>query len=98
MEALSRILKRVRGENFITGFSVDGRSNGQLIISHLFFVNDTLIICGAELEQIWYLKANYVWFQIIYGLKINLRKSELVLVGDVLNVDALASVLRSKVS
>lgn len=32
------------------------------------------------------------------GLKINLRKSELVLVGDVLNVDALASVLRSKVS
>lgn len=62
-EALSRILKRVRGENFIIGFSVDGRSDGQLIISHHLFADDALIICRAEVEQIWYLKANFVWFQ-----------------------------------
>lgn len=52
----------------------------------------------VEPEQIWYLKAIFVWFQIISRLKINLGKSELVSVGDVLNIEALAGIFRSKVS
>ena len=39
-----------------------------------------------------------MWFQIISRLKINLGKSELVSVRDVLNIEALAGILRSKVS
>ena len=49
-------------------------------------------------EQIWHWKAVFKWFQIITGLKINLGKYELVLVGDVPGVEALAAILRCKVA
>ena len=57
-----------------------------------------LIFRGAGLEQIWHLKAGFVWFQIISGLKINFWKSDLVPVGDVLDVESLAGILRCKVA
>ena len=38
-----------------------------------------------------------MWFQAISGLKINLGKSELVLVGHVPNVEVLADILGCKV-
>ena len=57
-----------------------------------------LIFRGADPEQIWHLKAGFVWFQIISGLKINFWKSDLVPVGDVLDVESLAGILRCKVA
>lgn len=56
MEALSTMLERARRGNYISGFSVSGHSGGQLEISHLLFVDDMLIFCGADPEQIWHLK------------------------------------------
>ena len=60
--------------------------------------DDTLIFCGVNLEQIWHLKSVLVWFQIVSGLKINLGKSKLASIGDVQNVETLASILRCKVA
>ena len=57
-----------------------------------------LIFRGADPEQIWHLKAGFVWFQIISGLKINFWKSDLVPVGDVLDVESLAGIFRCKVA
>ena len=42
-----------------------------------------MIICKVEPEQFWDMKAIFVRFQFISGLKINLGKSELVPVGNV---------------
>jgi hypothetical protein len=50
MEALSRLLARARDGGFILGFDV-GRIN-HISISHLLFADDTLILCGAALEQL----------------------------------------------
>lgn len=62
MEALSTMLERTRRGNYISGFSVSGHSGGQLEISHLLFVDDMLIFCGVDPEQIWHLKTVFVWF------------------------------------
>ena len=43
-------------------------------------------------------KGVFVWFQAISGLKINLGKSKLVLVGVVPTVEALADIFSCKVS
>jgi hypothetical protein len=96
MEALSRLLARARDGSFISGFDV-GRIN-HISISHLLFADDTLILCGAALEQLWHLKGVFVWFQAVLGLKINMGKSELVPVDTVPNVENLAIVLGCKVA
>ena len=96
MEALSRLLFRAREGGFISGYDI-GQTNF-LSISHLLFVDDTLILCGADSDQLWHLKGVFVWFQAASGLKINLSKSELVPVGNVPDVEGLAAVLGCKVA
>ena len=96
MEALSRLLSRAREGGFISGYDI-GQTNF-LSISHLLFADDTLILCGADSDQLWHLKGVFVWFQAVSGLKINLGKSELVPVGNVPDVEGLAAVLGCKVA
>ena len=96
MEALSRLLFRAREGGFISGYDI-GQTNF-LSISHLLFADDTLILCGADSDQLWHLKGVFVWFQAASGLKINLSKSELVPVGNVPDVEGLAAVLGCKVA
>ena len=62
-------------------------ATSQLVISHLLFADDTLSFCGVDPKQIWHLKA--IFIHIIFGLKINLGKYELVPIGDVLNAESL---------
>ena len=98
METLSRMLGRAVEGGYNLGFMV-GQSNGsELLIYHLLFVDDTLFFCGDDLLQIWHLRGVFIWFQAISGLKINLSKLELVPLGQLLNVNELASVLDCKVS
>jgi hypothetical protein len=92
------MLVRVVEGGFILGFSVGNSSENALIISHLRFADDTLILCGVDPDQIWHLRGVFMWFQAKYGLKINLNKSELVPVGHVPNVMELSSILGCRVS
>ncbi len=96
VDALSRMLTRARDGGFISRFDV-GRAI-PITTSHLLFVDDTLILCGADSSQLWHLKSVFVWFQAISDLKVNLGKSELVPVGSVTNVEDLAGVLGCKVA
>jgi hypothetical protein len=63
-----------------------------LYISHLVFADDNFIFSGANPDHLCYFCALFLCFETISGLKINLVKSELVLVGNVNNVDGLASI------
>ena len=96
MEALGRMLDKAVHEGHMLGFSVGNLGGRSLAVSHLLFADDTLIFCEANLEQILILRMILIWFEAVSGLKINLSKSELVLVGVVHNIDLLLNVLGCK--
>ena len=98
MELLSRLSSRAGNGNFIMGFSVGSPTEALLTISHLLFADDTLIFCGSDPHQLWHLKIVFIWFQAVSGLKINMGKFELVLVGNMAAVEELAGILGCKVS
>ena len=50
-------------------------------MSRLLFADDTLIFCDADAEQLQYLSWTFMWFEAILGLKVNLSKTEAILVG-----------------
>jgi hypothetical protein len=54
---------------------------------------DSLIFCEANYEQLRHLRCLFLCFEVVSGLKNNLGKIELVPVGDVVDVEALASIL-----
>ena len=96
MEALGKMLAKVVHEGRMSGFSVDNLEGRSLAMSHLHFVDDTLIFCEANLDQILFLHMILIWFEVVSSLNINLGKSKLVLVGVVHNFDLLLNVLGCK--
>uniref|UniRef100_A0A2N9FS98 Reverse transcriptase zinc-binding domain-containing protein n=1 Tax=Fagus sylvatica TaxID=28930 RepID=A0A2N9FS98_FAGSY len=78
---------------YIEGFSVDNYNASALRVSHMFFADDTLVFCGAARDQLYHLKGVLLCFEAVSGLRINLGKSEIVLVGPVSDVEDLAHVL-----
>jgi hypothetical protein len=73
--------------SFLSGFSVGSKNIGALNISHLLFADNTLIVCGANLDHLHSLHALFLCFKAISNLKINLVKSELVILGNVNKVE-----------
>lgn len=69
------------------------RRSKVLNISHLFFTKDTLVLGGANTDHLRYLRALFLYFEAVSGLKINFAKFVLVPVGCVDNVDSLAGIL-----
>ena len=64
----------------------------------MLFANDTIIFCEVDWEQLVNLKFILYFFELLTGLGVNLNKSEIVPVGIVPNVEALAKFLSCKVS
>ena len=93
MEVLSILLRRAVAGGFIFGCTLTSREGSVCSISHLLFVDDTLVFCKASKDQLIYLRWVLFWFEASSGLKINLDKSEIYKVGDVDNLDSLATVL-----
>jgi hypothetical protein len=98
MEALSKLLDKAIVGNFLTGFSVGGGPSASISVSHLLFADDTLIFYDADPSQLLFFRLVLTWFEAIYGLRINLGKSELVSVGDVADIEELAGLLGCKTS
>ena len=90
VEVFSCLIKRVVDGGFLSGWRVKGRSEEGVQISHLLFVDDTLVFCQASQDQLTYLSWLLMWFEAVSGLRINLEKSELIPVGRVENIDDLA--------
>jgi hypothetical protein len=98
MEALSKMLSTTVDRGLLSGFSVGSRLSEVVNISHLLFADDTLVFCGANSDHLRYLRVLFLCFEAVSRLKVNLAKSVLVLVGNVDNVDGLASILGCGVS
>ena len=93
MEALGRMLNKAIHEGRMSGFRVGNFDGRSLVLSHLLFADDTLISCNADLDHILILHMILIWFKVVFGLKINLGKSELIPVGVVHNIGLLLNVL-----
>ena len=93
MEALSCLLDGAVLVGHILGFTVGTRSNTPLMVTHLLFVDDTLIFCDASASQVEYLREILASFEAVLGLHINLAKSELVPIGEVTNMGKLVALL-----
>jgi hypothetical protein len=98
METLSHLMDRAIGEGYISSFSVGLADQTPMMISHLLFADDTLLFCNADQHQLKYLRAVFSWFEAVSGLKINLSKSEMVLVGNAPYIGDLVEILGCKVS
>ncbi|KAB1210543.1 hypothetical protein CJ030_MR6G010839 [Morella rubra] len=98
MVAFSRMLNKLVEIGAITGFNVERGGHHGVCISHLLFVDDTLILCGDEENQFRNLRCLLLCFEAVFGLKINLAKSELIPIGAVGNVEELAGILGCRVS
>ena len=96
MEAVGKMLDKTVHEGCLSGFSVGVSAGRSLMVSHLFFADDTLIFCDANINQMLILRMVLIWFEAVSGLKVNLGKSELVAVGAVHNMDLLVAVLGCK--
>lgn len=75
-----------------------GNGSGNPIISHLLFVDDTLVFCKADNSHIQTLRALLLCFEAVSGLKVNLGKCEMVPMGAVSNILNLVSLLDCKLS
>ena len=89
MEVFSALLKRAIEGGFLSGCRVKVRGEEGVLISHLLFVDDTLVFCKASQDHLTYLNWLLMWFEAVSGLRINLEKSELIPVGRVENMDDL---------
>ena len=97
MEVLSRLLKKTEDCNLIRGFHVGVMNSIGVSISHLLFADDTILFCDASSEQLLSIRLMLSCFQAFTGLKVNVGKSEIVPIGEVNNLDALANILHCRV-
>jgi hypothetical protein len=93
MVSLSRMMEATENIGLVARVSKGARNNSGLSVSHLLFVDDTLIFCGPNEDQLRNLRCLFVCFEAISGLKVNLEKFEIVPIGEVENVDRLARIL-----
>ena len=91
MEALSRMLVSSTAAGQFSGFTVGNEAGSLMSVSHLLFVDDTLVFCDNT--HITALRGILFRFEEMSGLRINLGKSELVPVGDVPNFQELVEIL-----
>ena len=66
-------------------------------VSHLLFVDDTILFCDADVEQILHIRLLLLSFQAVTGLKVNVHKCEMVPIWEADDVHALANILGCRV-
>jgi hypothetical protein len=92
MEALNKMITATVDRGFLSGFSVGSRPP-VVNISHLLFADDILVFCGANPNHLHYLWVLHLIFEAVSGVKVNLAKSVLALVGNVDKMGELAGIL-----
>ena len=90
-------MKIVEGAGLLHGFTADGRQGGGECVLHLLFVDDMILFCNVDVEQILHVRMLLLCFQAVTGLKVYVLKSEMVPVGEVHNVHALAEILGCRI-
>ncbi|XP_028101318.1 probable amino acid permease 7 [Camellia sinensis] len=96
MEALGQLFTRAVQGGRLQGFAM-GKAPAILSVSHLFYVDDALIFCDADVDQIGYLRCVLLCFEAVSGLRVNLAKSELIPVGEMATISVLVAIMGCKV-
>ena len=65
MEALSRMIYALTNRGLLSGFSVRSRHVGAFYISHLLFVDNTLIFCEANPDHFHNLRCLFLCFEAV---------------------------------
>ena len=97
MEILNQQLFKARSEGFIKEFKVGSSSGVGRDMLHLLFADNNLLFCKANSEQLRYLSWVFLWFEAIFGLKVNRDKSEVIPVGRVESLKNIVSVLGCRI-
>jgi hypothetical protein len=93
MEVLSRMLRRSVERCFIKGFQVGRDAHSSVCVSHLLYADDTILFCDAHPEQHLYIRMALTCFEAVTSLTVNMTKSEMVPIGEVNGLSALADLL-----
>ncbi|KAF5183887.1 Line-1 retrotransposable element orf2 protein [Thalictrum thalictroides] len=90
MEALSRLVYKAMDLGFLHGFkpALSGPK-----VAMLQFADDTLFMCDASVSQVLVLKVILLIFVAASGLKSNMKKTKVMAVGDVENLQCISHVL-----
>ncbi|XP_047259647.1 uncharacterized protein LOC124892403, partial [Capsicum annuum] len=91
MKGLSRMLDKTKQLQWLNGFDVGNRITTN--ISHFLYADDTLIFYEADRNQVLYLNLTLLIFEALSGLHINMLKSVIYPVNEVLNLEELAGIL-----
>jgi hypothetical protein len=95
MEVLSRMPRKSIERGFIKGFQVGRAVNSIVCVSHLIYVDDTILFFDAHPEQLLYIRMILTCFEMVTSLKVNMTKSEMVPIEEVNGLSALADLLYS---
>ena len=75
------LIDKATSGGFLSCFNLKGRTGEKVQVTHLLFADDALVFYKDSREQLVYLNWILMWFEALSGLKINLSKSALLLVG-----------------
>ena len=97
MEAFNQLLSRASCGGLVEGFKM-GRSSGEgTDLLHLLFADDTLIFCNVNSENLRYLSWVFLWFEVIFGLKVNRDKSKAIPLGRIESLEDVVSMIGYRV-
>lgn len=91
------MLKRAEIFGWISGFKIEGNGDKKVVVSHILYVDDTLLLCEAKKEQFLHLRGILLASEAVTDLKNNLSKSSLFSVNVDSNVEELANFMGCKV-
>ena len=80
-------------EGFLSGYKIVNREGEEVQNTHLLFADDTLVFCKDSKDQMAHLGGILLWFEALSGLKINLDKSSVLAMGNVDDIEGLATEL-----
>lgn len=92
-EAFSRMKSRTVQGGLVSSFTIGGGVSQPVVISYLLFAHDTIIFSGATVDEVRTLRLMLVCFEVVSGLRIRVRKSEMFAIDGGDNVGFLAEVL-----
>lgn len=93
MEAFSRMMGKVVQNGWIRGFTLGSSDPNRVTVSHLLFADDAITFCDAERRQVGALKAFFICFETVSGLKVNAGKCEMLPIGSVDEAEGLAGIM-----
>jgi hypothetical protein len=93
MEVLSRMLLKTVERGLLKGFQVGRAEEAGVCVSHLLYADNIILFCDADPEQLLYIRMVLTCFEVVTGLKVNMNKSEMVPIGEVVGLNDLAGLL-----